>query len=149
MVRQARWRQRRMAIDGPGRGGGRGRRLVGALIWQATKFLAAFALVVFLAAVTSRLLAQRTRGGTSAVFRIIGGLGLGGGRSLAAVQVGRRILVLGLGDKSVGLLATLDDADEVDRLAGPPPGSQDPFGPAGTAFAKLLRGAVERVSRRA
>lgn len=121
-----------------------------AVVWQATKFLAAFALVIFLAAASSRYLAQRSRGGASAAFRILGALGLGAGRSVAAVQVGRRVLVLGLGDKSISLLTTLDDASELQR-------PEDPDGPprglltsvAGVNFAQLLRSAIEKAGGRA
>ena len=120
-----------------------------AVVWQVTKFLAAFALVVFLATATSRLLAQRSRGSASATFRILGALGLGTGRSVAAVQVGRRVLVLGLGDKSVCLLATIDDPGELQPPDGLEHPRRGPFGPfSGPDFAGMLRSALDRAGGR-
>ncbi|HVB10875.1 MAG TPA: flagellar biosynthetic protein FliO [Bacillota bacterium] len=102
-------------------------------IWGIVRFLLAFAVVVFLAAMASRLFAARAQGGGGASLRLLGALQLGGGRAVAAVGVGHRVLVVGVGDKQVSLLMTLDDASEL-----------QPAGPAsqGSGFAAALRKAV-------
>jgi flagellar biogenesis protein FliO len=114
---------------------------IGPVIWQAFKFLLAFAAVVFLAVATSRWLGGRVRQGGAAALRVVGALQLGGGRSVCAVQVASRVLVLGLGDKQVSLLCALDDPADVGVLA-PGPGA------APTAmlqpFARQLRAAIDR-----
>jgi flagellar biogenesis protein FliO len=107
-------------------------------IWGIVRFLLAFAIVIFLATVASRLFATRAQGGGSAHLRLIGALQLGGGRAVAAVGVGRRVLVLGVGEKQVSLLLALDDAAELEAEPLPAPAS-----PVAT-FASLLRKAVGR-----
>lgn len=93
----------------------------GSLVWPLIRFLLAFAVVLVLAAVVSRAVARRARGFGGSPFRLLGGLSLGPGRQLCAVQVGRRVLVLGLGDKQVRLVDRITDADEVAALLDPGP----------------------------
>jgi flagellar biogenesis protein FliO len=106
-------------------------------VWGIVRFLLAFAVVIFLAAAASRLFASRAQGGRGGGLRLLGALQLGGGRAVAAVGVGRRVLVVGLGDKQVSLLMRLEDASELAVDAPGEPG-------AGAGFAGLLRRAVRR-----
>ncbi len=101
--------------------------------WQAIRFVLAFALVLAAAAGGSRWLARQARGGSSAGVRLVGGVSLGGGRSVCAVHVGRRVLVLGVADHQVRLLQTITDADEVEAMVGAAAGP-----PVATAFARAL-----------
>lgn len=100
-------------------------------IWGVVRFLLAFGVVVFLAAAASKLFAARALSSRGGSLRMLGALQLGGGRAVAAVAVGRRVLLLGLGDKHVSLLMTLDDAAELGD-------GEEPA--AGPSFARLLGG---------
>lgn len=91
------------------------------MVWQALRFVLAFGAVLAAAAGASRWLARQTRGAQAAGLRVVGGVHLGGGRSLCAVHVGRRVLVLALADKQVRLVQTITDPEEVASLAGPGP----------------------------
>ncbi len=114
-----------------------------AAIWGIVRFLLAFAVVIFLAAAASRMFAARAQGGRTAQLRLLGALQLGGGRAVAAVGVGQRVLLVGVGDKQVSLLMALDDASELQPPAGAqnPPllGALDP-----RSFAAMLRRGVDR-----
>lgn len=111
----------------------------GSLVWPLVRFVLGFAVVVALAAFTSRALARRAGTARGGPFRLLGGVSLGPGRQLCAVQVGRRVLVLGLGDKEVRLLQSIADPAEVAELTAPvqamPP----------EAFGRLLAEAAARV----
>lgn len=114
------------------------------MAWQALRFVLAFGLVLLAAALGSRWLAGRARGAQSPGLRLLGGLSLGGGRALCAVEVGRRVLVLGLGDRQVHLLATLTDPEEVSLLASSGAGPGTRLVPFATTLAEALgrRGAA-------
>jgi len=88
----------------------------GSLVWPLLRFLLGFAVVLALAALVSRTVALRAGGGGVSPFRWLGGLPLGPGRQICAVRVGRRVLVLGLGDKQVSLLDSITDPEEVEAL---------------------------------
>jgi flagellar protein FliO/FliZ len=55
-------------------------------------------------------------------LRILGRLMLGPKKGLALVEVADRVLVLGLSEQSINLLATIDDPEQVRRLAASRPG---------------------------
>jgi len=110
----------------------------GSLLWPLIRFILAFALVVALAALASRWVATRARGGGTSPLQLLGGLSLGAGRQICAVRVGRRVLVLGLGDKQVRLLDVVVDPEEVREL------SPDQSSAAVAPFAGFLAQALAR-----
>lgn len=55
-------------------------------------------------------------------LRLIGRLPLGPKRGLALVEVAGRVLVLGLGEQNISLLASIDDPDQVAQLKAGRPG---------------------------
>ncbi|MCA1905415.1 MAG: flagellar biosynthetic protein FliO [Desulfarculus sp.] len=75
--------------------------LVLALYWLARRFLPG----------------QAARGSTGG-FKILGRLVLGPRKGLVLVQVGARVLVLGVSEQGINALANIEDPQEVDRLAG-------------------------------
>ena len=111
---------------------------LGGVVWQAVRFAVAFAAVLGLAAVSTRALARRARP-VGGCFEVLGGTALGAGRQLLAVRAGRRILLLGLAERSLHLLGTVTDPEEMalfDRPGAGPSGAAEPFA---AAMARLLR----------
>lgn len=111
---------------------------LGGVVWQVVRFAVAFAAVLGLAAVSTRALARRARpiGGC---FEVLGGTPLGAGRQLVAVRAGRRILLLGLAERSLHLLGTVTDPEEMalfDRSGVGGAGAIEPFA---TSLARFLR----------
>jgi len=96
----------------------------------------AFVVVVGLAAWASRWLAGQARGLQRPAFTLLGGVALGGQRQVCAVRVGRRVLVLGLGEKQISLLQTITDPEEIALLLPPP---SPP--PGGDVFRRILAAA--------
>ncbi len=104
-----------------------------------------FGVVVLAAWLASRALARQSRaaaGGRG--FTLLGALALGQGRQVCAVHFGGRVLILGLGDKTVTLLEAIRDPEEVRRLIPPAPvagGGSGAFGRSlAEALARRLRG---------
>lgn len=93
---------------------------LGAVAWQIVRFVGVFALVLLLAAVAMRWLSRST-GGTQRGMRVLCGLGLGTGKTLVAVQVGSRVLVLALAAGRVEVLTTITDPEEIALLEGSAP----------------------------
>lgn len=87
--------------------------------WTVLRVVAALFLVLGILWAL-RLLLQRWGQGAvgSGSLRVLGGVSLGGGRSLTLVQVGKKVLVLGVGDKEVRLLHVVEDPLEVEELGG-------------------------------
>ncbi len=110
-----------------------------ALVWQAVRFVAAFALVLAAAAWATRWMAAQARGMQRPALSLLGGVALGGSRQVCAVRVGRRVLIRGLADKQVSLLGTITDPEEIALLVPPRPQAAQ-----GSEFAALLRRAVRR-----
>ncbi len=79
--------------------------------WQLIWTLACVVLVGYLAYLAARYLGGRWTGGAVAGCRIVGGLSLGGRRALVMVQLGERILVLGVTDQSVTRLLVLRQSE--------------------------------------
>lgn len=90
---------------------------LGTVAWQILRFVAVFTLVILLAAGATRWLG-RTAGGNQRGMRVLCGLGLGTGKTLVAVQVGQRVLVLALASGRVEVLATITDPEEIALLEG-------------------------------
>ena len=121
----------------------------GSLLWPLIRFVLGFALVLVLAALASRAVARRATGGRMSPFRLLGGLALGPGRQLCAVQVGRRVLILGLGDKQVRLLYTIEDRDEVDEFSTRTDTGTGVTGSLGRGFAAAVARARAQAGGRA
>jgi flagellar biosynthetic protein FliP len=88
-----------------------------------TGFIGALALTGGLLLLALRLLARlpgRLSPGGRLPLRVLQRQGLGPKHGLALVQVGRRVLVLGLGDQGCRLLTELDGEDRTEALAGEP-----------------------------
>ncbi len=83
----------------------------------ALRDLAAFGFVLALAWWASRWLGRQGRVSAPAGLEVLGALSLGAGRQLLAVRAGRRVLILGLADRSVNLLSTMTDPEEIQLLA--------------------------------
>lgn len=100
------------------------------------QMLAALALVLALVLalywLARRFLPGQAARGPAGGLKILGRLALGPRKGLVLVQVGARVLVLGLSEQGVNALANIDDPQEVARLAG---GSGD--------FVRSLKQAVQ------
>lgn len=121
---------------------------------QVVRFVLAFGLVLLAAWGASRWLGRRGAAGGHGALRLLGGVSLGSGRSLCLVQVGRRVLVLGLADKEIRLLSSIRDPDELALLGvelqpPPQPSPGDRLGPAawGQAYRHLREAARRAVGR--
>jgi flagellar protein FliO/FliZ len=90
------------------------------------KMLAALALVlavlVGLYWFVRRFLPGQTPGTAGGGLRLVGRLPLGPKRGLALVEVAGRVLVVGLSEQNISLLATIDDPDQVRQLISSRPG---------------------------
>ncbi|MCB2184858.1 MAG: flagellar biosynthetic protein FliO [Deltaproteobacteria bacterium] len=100
----------------------------GDLTAMMVKMVAALALVLGLMLglywVLRRFVPGGGGGGSLAAggLRQVGRLALGPKKSLVLVEMGSRILVLGVGEQEINLLYSVDDPEEVARLAAPRPG---------------------------
>lgn len=74
------------------------------------------ALVLALYWLARRFLPGAAGLGQASGLRVLGRLALGPKKSLALVEVGKRVLVLGLAEQGVNLLATIDDPAEIAAL---------------------------------
>lgn len=92
----------------------------GDLTAAIVKMLAALALVlavlVGLYWLLRRFLPGQAPGASGGALRLIGRLPLGPKKGLALVEVAGRVLVLGLAEQSVNLIATIDDPEQVRQL---------------------------------
>lgn len=75
------------------------------------------ALVMGLYLLARRFLPGNAGAGPAGGMRLLGRLPLGPRKWLALVEVGGKAHLLGVADQSINLLATLDDPDQVERLA--------------------------------
>lgn len=116
--------------------------------WLFLRTLGALAVVVgaivWAARVLGRLPANRERGR----MELLGALPLGGRRSLALVKVGRRALVVGVGEREVACLYAIEDPAEVAELAGERWMSLDEAARAEPALPRLDWSAIRTVLRR-
>ncbi|MFH1060201.1 MAG: flagellar biosynthetic protein FliO [Pseudomonadota bacterium] len=80
------------------------------------------ALVLALYWLARRFLPGAAGLGQAAGLRVLGRLSLGPKKGLALVEVGRRVLVLGLAEQGLSLLATIDDPEEIAALGAAKPG---------------------------
>lgn len=79
--------------------------------------LAVFAFVVVMAYFASRFLSGRFQHQTAANGgRILEHLALGPNKSVCVVEIGGKVVLLGVTEHQVNLLAEIEDADEIDRL---------------------------------
>ena len=88
--------------------------------WAMLQMLAALALVLgvmlLLYWVLRRLNPRQMLGSQVGSLKLWGRLNLGQRKSLALVEVGRKMLVLGLGDKEMCLLREIDNDEEIAEL---------------------------------
>ncbi|MFT8871354.1 MAG: flagellar biosynthetic protein FliO [Sporolactobacillus sp.] len=83
------------------------------------KLIVALAIVIALIYLLYRFVAKRTGTlHTSRMIKNIGGVALGGNRSVQLIQVGQHVLVVGVGD-SVHLIQTITDPVLVSELTAP------------------------------
>lgn len=86
------------------------------------QMLAALALVLALVLalywLARRFLPGQAARGSAGGLKILGRLALGPRKGLVLVQVGARVLVLGVSEQGVNSLANIDDPQEVARLSG-------------------------------
>lgn len=75
------------------------------------------ALVLALYWLARRFLPGATGLGQTPGLKVLGRLALGPKKGLVLVEVGQRVLVLGLGEQDITLLATIDDPAEVASLS--------------------------------
>jgi len=82
------------------------------------KVLGALAVLVPAAYVTARLAGSRMGMRSARAMRVVDTLALGPGRSLYLVEVGTRLLVIGVSGQQMQALACLDDPEEVSQVLG-------------------------------
>lgn len=79
--------------------------------------VAVFAFVVVMAYFASRFLSGRfQQQAASSGGRILENLPLGPHKSVCVVEIGGKVVLLGVTEQQVSLLAEIEDADEIDRL---------------------------------
>jgi flagellar biogenesis protein FliO len=86
-------------------------------VWELLRALGAAAVAVAAAAAAGRWLGRWARGQGGGAVRLVGGVSLGGGRAVWLVRVGRRVLVVGSGERGLLLLDRITDPEEVAELA--------------------------------
>ena len=88
--------------------------------WALLQMLAALALVLgimlLLYWLLRRLNPRQILGAQTGTLKLWGRLNLGSRKSLVLVEVGRKMLVLGLGDKELCLLREIDNSEEIAEL---------------------------------
>lgn len=86
-------------------------------VWDVIKLILATLFVLFLIYALLRFMNQRGRflSGKRGLIEHLGGSNVGTNRSVQLVKVGKRILIVGVGE-SVQLLREIDDDDEVKEL---------------------------------
>src|SRR5690554_1473159 len=96
-------------VAGAGTGGTAGE------LWQtALQLLGALALIIPLLYVVTRAYGQRALvGGSRRALSVIDSIGVGPNRSICLVEVGDRLLVVGVAADKVGLLTEITDPDEI------------------------------------
>lgn len=97
------------------------------VVWQLLQFVFFFALVLFLAYFSSRLLGRRYQFGGGRYIRLIEQLPLGGNRSLWLAEVSDRVLLLGVTDHGITLLSALDRDKELVPPGPSPSGGRSLF----------------------
>ncbi|MEW6723385.1 MAG: flagellar biosynthetic protein FliO [Bacillota bacterium] len=135
---------------------------VGQAIWQLVQFIFLFGLVVALAYLTTRLLGRRLAGaGTGRYLRLLDQTPLGSGRAICLVRAGGRYLLLGVSEKSIGLLAELDPGEVPPAEEVPPARPISPTtwlrerweklvrrqGPEGPRFSDQLKKEIDRLEK--
>ncbi len=110
---------------------------LGGVVWETLRFAVVFAAVLGLAVVSTRALARRARPAGGA-FEVLGGTALGAGRQLVAVRAGRRILLLGLAERSLHLLGTVTDPEEMALFQARGSGGAGSVEPFAAALARFL-----------
>ena len=109
----------------------------------ALRVIVSMALVLGLLWLAARASARRLGGGSRSLVRVVGRQPLARSASLAVVEVGERVLVLGVSEQGVSLLAELDPAElPAAHPAGAPDGGTPPLSrvlsgsvPAGSGLA--------------
>jgi len=94
------------------------------------KMLLALAVVLVLVWVVLSLL-RRTmglRGAGIAGVQLLGGISLGQRRSLQFIKVGKALLLIGATDHHLGLIARIDDPQEMEAILARPAGAPQSFG---------------------
>ena len=108
-----------------------------------------FGLVLVLAYVTTRLVGRRmSLASPGRSMRLVDQLPLGQGRGMFLVEVGGRLLLLGVSEGSVSLLLNVVDPAEVQAFlsVAEAPAGQGVLGEVGAGFAARLRSALDRTA---
>lgn len=106
--------------------------------------LAVFAFVVVMAYFASRFLSGRFQArAASNGGRILEHLPLGPNKSVCVVEIGGKVVLLGVTEHQVNLLGEIDDADEIDRLRRQPAAQ-----PADTGLFAGQLSSLEELTRR-
>lgn len=84
----------------------------------------------------ARVSSRRLGGGSRAVVRVVGRRALGRSASVAVVEVGERVLVVGVSDSGVRLLTELDP-EEIAQPVAPVDGTDEEAAAAPTGLAGL------------
>ncbi|MCA1988606.1 MAG: flagellar biosynthetic protein FliO [Desulfarculus sp.] len=88
------------------------------LIQMLAALALVLALVLTLYWLARRFLPGQAARGPAGGLKVLGRLALGPRKGLVLVQVGARVLVLGVGEQGINALANIDDPQEVARLTG-------------------------------
>jgi len=90
--------------------------LTGAIVKMLAALALVLAVLVGLYWLLRRFLPGQAPGASGGAMRLIGRLPLGPKKGVALVEVAGRVLVLGLGEQNVTLLATIDDQEKIRQL---------------------------------
>lgn len=105
-------------------------------VYLAAKAVAALAVVLGLLLVLYWVLRRFAPGqaaGGAGPLKLLGRMPLGARKWLALVEVGGKVLLLGVADHNINLLATIDDQEQVSRISAARP----------VSFSSLFRGRGE------
>lgn len=90
---------------------------MGSMVWDWIRVLLVLLLILPLVYLATRLYARRIGGAVrTGSMRLLETIPLGAGRSACLVEVGERLLVLGVTNHQISLLTEISDPDEVRRL---------------------------------
>lgn len=119
------------------------------MLVELLRVLAALAVVLPAAYLSTRFLSGRVRGRRGGSMKLVESLPLGAQRGLHLVQVGNRVFLVGASERGISLLAEMDGSGSLDPLEGqgsPTDGSQSAWPKAARVLEVLGRGRGGRSS---
>ena len=90
----------------------------GAMLQMVAALAIVLGILLFIYWIMRRLNPRQMLGQSPGSLKVWGRLGLGPRKSLVLVEVGRKMMVLGLGEKEVRFLREIDNPEEIAELKG-------------------------------